>query len=310
MTFAVFKMTIPLKLKTARIVTQLLLLFILLLSSSFVYSYDRNNNNNIRTNSNNIQKLHDINNDVSNELKQQQQQRTLQDIINININTNDGKADGLQVSTSASSLSIHDHGYDVHVKECISLSNETSSFNVSKDFVKYSLCHSDYNSSCSSIEYMMDLKGYLDITLPILESKRDNYCLECSSFCPPSWGVTMTASTSDIDCETCLDECNKIKNMEANGYVDATVFSECTLIYDLYGDGRMRLYAGPICSTMNDGKQIIIGVFTDDKCINLDSTKNVDDYLLSDDGVRLKLSHALLGQTYIDAYIPFTSFLK
>ncbi|GKZ00328.1 hypothetical protein MPSEU_000985700 [Mayamaea pseudoterrestris] len=104
-----------------------------------------------------------------------------------------------------------------------------------------------------------------------------------------------------LDCSTCYDECQKINNMEANGYLDATKFLECEMIYDPEDDGKAGLYAGPMCAS--SGTKVKIGVFTDENCLLLDSTKEVDDYLVDGDGVQMKLSHALLKNTYTDTCI-------
>merc|ERR1711957_978788 len=71
---------------------------------------------------------------------------------------------------------------------------------------------------------------------------------------------------------------------------------ECAQIYDPEDDGRSALYAGPICSS--NGSKIKIGVFTDEDCNMVDSSKDVEDYLVDDDGVGMKLSHALLKTIY------------
>jgi hypothetical protein len=101
-----------------------------------------------------------------------------------------------------------------------------------------------------------------------------------------------------VDCDSCYDECMKIENMEDNGYVDATNFLECQMIYDPEDDGKSALYAGPTCAS--NGAKIKIGVFTDEYCNQLDSSKDVDDYLMDGDGYQMKLSHALLKTVYAE----------
>jgi len=104
----------------------------------------------------------------------------------------------------------------------------------------------------------------------------------------------------NVDCDSCYDECYKIENMEANGYVDATEFLECQMIYDPEDDGYSALYAGPICAS--SGTKVKIGVFSDEDCLTLDASKDVDDYLQGDNG-QMKLSHALLKSTYTNTCI-------
>merc|ERR1719343_543566 len=99
-----------------------------------------------------------------------------------------------------------------------------------------------------------------------------------------------------VDCDSCYDECMKIENMEDNGYIDATEFLDCQMVYDPEDDGKGALYAGPMCAS--SGSKIKIGLFTDEECNVPDSEKDVDDYLMDGDGVSMKLSHALLKTVY------------
>jgi len=95
-------------------------------------------------------------------------------------------------------------------------------------------------------------------------------------------------------CYECVNTCEKIENMEENGYIDATEFIECQMIYD--PEDSIPLYAGPICAS--GGQKIKIGVFLDEYCTRLSPYADVDDYLMDNDGYMMKLSHALLKQTY------------
>jgi len=103
---------------------------------------------------------------------------------------------------------------------------------------------------------------------------------------------------ASVDCDTCYEECQKIENMEQNGYVDATNFLECQMIYDPEDDGAAALYAGPICASY--GTKIKIGVFTDEECMTVDTSKDVEDYLMDENGYQMKLSHALLKTIYAE----------
>ena len=93
------------------------------------------------------------------------------------------------------------------------------------------------------------------------------------------------------DCSTCAQECEAIANMEANGYVDATSFLECQLIYDPDDDAKTALYAGPVCSSST---KIEIGIFTDEGCYTADASLSIADYVA--DGVQL--SYGLLESVY------------
>ena len=52
----------------------------------------------------------------------------------------------------------------------------------------------------------------------------------------------------------------------------------------------------------SDGLRINIGVFTDEECKSLDSSKRVDNYLEDAEGIPYRLSHALLKKVYGDNY--------
>jgi hypothetical protein len=45
--------------------------------------------------------------------------------------------------------------------------------------------------------------------------------------------------------------------MEENGYVDATNFLECQMIYDPEDDGQQALYAGPICAATEPRSRLV-----------------------------------------------------
>merc|ERR1712232_95721 len=100
---------------------------------------------------------------------------------------------------------------------------------------------------------------------------------------------------SSSNCKECIDTCEKIENMEENGYIDATYFVECQEIQD-EGDDGYALYAGAMCAS--NGSKIKIGVFSDNECRILKSGLDVESYLADGDGNQMRLSHALLKKTY------------
>lgn len=185
-------------------------------------------------------------------------------------------------------------------------------------FVLFKLCPEEC-STCSSGygEYLVDLDTYLQATVQYFQEDQENMCEACNQNCYQAANEDQAegedqAADEDadedggrrlytVDCTTCLEECTKIENMEANGYIDATNFLECSMIYDPEDDNKQALYAGPICAS--GGTKIKIGVFSDENCYTLDSTKEVDDYLMSEEGYAMKLSHALLKSTYSDTCI-------
>jgi len=174
-----------------------------------------------------------------------------------------------------------------------------------KRFVIFKLCP---DSSCSSCnynygEYMIDLETYLESTVQYQQELQEEMCNQCDENCEAEEEEEEDNDERrrlDVDCDSCQDECDKIENMEDNGYIDATEFLECQQIGD-GGDDGIELYAGPMCAS--SGSKIKIGVFEDEDCNIVDNSKNVDDYLINDDGYQMKLSHALLKTVYADTCI-------
>mmetsp|Transcript_1649 Transcript_1649/g.3065 ORF Transcript_1649/g.3065 Transcript_1649/m.3065 type:complete len:442 (-) Transcript_1649:179-1504(-) len=179
-----------------------------------------------------------------------------------------------------------------------------------KRFVVFRLCPTGYCESCNTNfgEYIVDLESYLEATVEYqqaLQEEMCNACQECGNYenqqnadenNQNNDGGRKLQNGNYVDCDSCYDECMKIENMEENGYVDATEFLECQMIYDPEDDGKAALYAGPMCAS--GGSKIKIGVFSDEECNVPDSDKDVDDYLMDGDGVSMKLSHALLKTVY------------
>eukprot|EP00535_Pseudo-nitzschia_heimii_P005474 CAMPEP_0197184732 /NCGR_PEP_ID=MMETSP1423-20130617/10449_1 /TAXON_ID=476441 /ORGANISM="Pseudo-nitzschia heimii, Strain UNC1101" /LENGTH=426 /DNA_ID=CAMNT_0042635621 /DNA_START=61 /DNA_END=1341 /DNA_ORIENTATION=- len=174
-------------------------------------------------------------------------------------------------------------------------------------FVIFRLCPTGYCDSCSYNfgEYIVDLEEYLEATVDYQKEMQEEMCNACQEC--QNWDDEdeededgerrrRRLQNYNIDCDNCYDECMKIENMEENGYIDATEFLECQMVYDAEDDGKAALYAGPMCAS--NGSKIKIGLFTDEECNVPDSDKDVDDYLMDGDGVSMKLSHALLKTVY------------
>lgn len=159
---------------------------------------------------------------------------------------------------------------------------------------------------------MVDLETYLEATVEYQQELQEGMCEACQEC--GNYDDQQNQDNQDedrklqkagrklqnynVDCDSCYEECQKIENMEENGYVDATNFLECAMIYDPEDDGKSALYAGPTCAS--SGSKIKIGVFSDEYCNVLDTSKDVDDYLMDDDGYQMKLSHALLKTVYAE----------
>jgi hypothetical protein len=173
-----------------------------------------------------------------------------------------------------------------------------------KRFVVFRLCPENSCSSCNYNygEYIVDLETYLESTVEYQQELQQDMCDACQEC--GNWndqyqnGEERKLQDYSVDCDTCYTECQKIENMGENGYIDATNFLECTMIYNPDDDGKTGLYAGPMCAS--SGSKIKIGVFSDQYCNVLDSSKDVDDYLMDDDGAQVNLSHALLKTVYAE----------
>lgn len=186
---------------------------------------------------------------------------------------------------------------------------DSSTVLATKRFVIFRLCPSDACDSCNSNfgEYIVDLESYLDATVEYQKDIQEEMCRACQEC--GNYGDQQNAEQNgeeqqndagrrlqNVDCDSCYHECMKIENMEANGYIDATDFMECQMIYDPEDDGKAALFAGPMCAS--GGTKIKIGVYEDENCNIPDLEKDVDDYLMTDQGVSMKLSHALLKTVY------------
>ena len=230
-------------------------------------------------------------------------------------------------------------GYSVKFEQCQfvkayddDLADDEDSLTVlaTKRFVLFRLCPDDC-SSCNYNygEYLVDIESYLEATVEYFQDEQEEMCNYCNEVCYQNANQQQNQDNGEeqeqqdngeeqqqeedggerklqnqyynVDCDTCVDKCAMIENMEENGYIDATEFLECQMIYDPEDDNKDALYAGPICAS--SGTKIKIGVFKDEECMYLDSSKDVDDYLVDGDGVAMGLSHALLKQTYTDTCI-------
>jgi len=178
-----------------------------------------------------------------------------------------------------------------------------------KHFVVFRLCPSNSCDSCNYGygEYLVDMEEYLDATIEYAKDKQEEKCDQCEEECDGYYGNQGDGEEdaenneegrrrlSSSNCKECIDTCEKIENMEENGYIDATDFVECQEIQNEGDDGN-ALYAGAMCAS--NGSKIKIGVFSDDECRILNSELDVENYLADGDGNQMKLSHALLKTTY------------
>lgn len=194
-----------------------------------------------------------------------------------------------------------------------------------KRFVIFRLCPQGSCSACNYGygEYLAPMDEYLEAVVEYRQEEQQEYCNTCEETCEAEQEeanndgqeeeqqaeeggerrLTKNKFSRKLtdDCDTCTDICEKIENMEENYYIDATEFLNCQQIYDGGDDDNKDanvLYAGPMCAS--SGQKIKIGVFTDEECMFLDDSKDVENYLADGDGVQMKLSHALLKTVYDD----------
>jgi hypothetical protein len=139
------------------------------------------------------------------------------------------------------------------------------------------------------------LEDYLEILVQYYQEEQEELCNICSDKCI-DYTHEDSIRSSVVTCDICTDECQKMESMEHNGYIDASVFLKCNMIYDPEDDAVDTFYAGSICS--DQGSKIKIGVYHDEDCNVWDRSKAVDEYLKDGDGYRMKLSHNLLKKTY------------
>jgi len=228
---------------------------------------------------------------------------------------------GRKLDDEAEEYEVDISGYSLKFEQCQfvkayddELAGEDSETTLAtRRFVIFRMCPSDSCDSCSYNfgEYIVDLEEYLEATVNYQQEMQEEMCDACEENC--QWDDDEAEDgdrrrkleDASSECNSCYEECMKIENMEDNGYIDATEFLECQMVYDPEDDGKSALYAGPMCAS--NGSKIKIGMFTDEECNVPDSDKDVDDYLMDGDGVSMKLSHALLKTVYSSDCISCTA---
>jgi hypothetical protein len=227
------------------------------------------------------------------------------------------QVDNYQVNIAAYSVRFEQCQFVKAFDEELAQSDESSTVLSTKRFVLFRLCPSGCNSCNYNYgEYLVDLETYLEATVQYFQNYYDQMCqacYECSNNAADDQAQDGQQQQGNnrylrflqnygesVNCDSCTEECQKIENMEAKGYVDATEFVACKLIYGPQDDNRQPLYAGPVCAS--NGSKINIGVFTDENCLIADTTKDVNDYLSGDNG-QMRLGHNLLKNTYTNTCI-------
>ena len=139
-----------------------------------------------------------------------------------------------------------------------------------RHFAVYRLCPSDNCESCDGGvfgRYVTELNDYLAYTVAEEETVMEYMCNNCQEQC----------DENGQNCSGCGKICYHLQNMEANGYIDASKYIQCQKLELNDGEeGRrlednqadeeqLQLYIGPRCS--HDGSRVLIGLFTDDECL-------------------------------------------
>jgi hypothetical protein len=222
----------------------------------------------------------------------------------------DDNGDAYEVDISTYSVKFEQCQFVKSYDDDLADDEDSTSVLATKRFVVFRLCPENSCSSCNYNygEYIIDLDTYLATTVEYQQEVQSDMCEACEECGNDDQNQDQDQDQADneerklqnysVDCDSCYDECQKIENMEDNGYVDATTFLECTMIYSPDDDSKDSLYAGPVCAS--SGSKIKIGVFTDQYCNVLDSSKDVDDYIMNEDGNQMMISHALLKTIYAE----------
>merc|ERR1719343_884923 len=107
-------------------------------------------------------------------------------------------------------------------------------------FIIFRLCPS---SSCNYNygEYLIDMNDYLGAAVEYEQEQQQEMCQYCEEVCQSDDDAADDGGgrrlAQDISCDSCLDECEKIENMEDNGYVEASNYIECQMIGEDDDDG-------------------------------------------------------------------------
>jgi len=169
-------------------------------------------------------------------------------------------------------------------------------------FAIFRMCPNDGYSSCNSNygEYIISLEEYLLSTTEYFMQEQQDMCDYCDEVCNADDDAVQ--NDGSVDCDSCVDECDKIENMEDNGYLEASDYIECAQLDqenddDNDDDAEQIFMAAATCSS--DGSKIKIAVYQDENCAYVNKNLYVDDYLNG-----FKLSHALLKKVYSGSNIP------
>lgn len=152
-------------------------------------------------------------------------------------------------------------GYSVKFEQCqfvksysqdLAENEASETVLATKRFVLFRLCpDKNSTSDCTACstgygEYLVDLESYLESTVEYFQAYQEEMCTTCDANCANQADDKAAAAAQgddaanagqggrrlgknkfyniQVDCNTCVDECDKITNMANNGYIDATEF--------------------------------------------------------------------------------------
>merc|ERR1712115_173265 len=178
-------------------------------------------------------------------------------------------------------------GYSVKYVKCqfvksyddeLAENEEAGTILATNRFVIFRLCPSE---SCSYNygEYLVDMDAYLESAVQYHQEQQEEMCGYCDEVCAADDDGNarkLRKLEQDVSCDTCVEECNFIENMEDNGYIDATNLIQCQQVAEQDDDGN-EYFVGAMCAS--SGEKIKIGVFTDEECSQVAKGVSVDNYI-------------------------------
>ena len=174
-------------------------------------------------------------------------------------------------------------------------------------FVIFRLCPTSSCSSCDGDgvmygKYAVEVDTYLESMVEYQKQAFETTCNTCDRTCNKNDDGDSDQAQTSAYCTSCSEQCNFYSNLEANGYVDASAYTQCQQLAVANNgedegaaaeeeDDDTLLYIGPRCNAKG---KIIIGLFSDEKCHEPVDGQNIETLLGA------KLSYHMLNNTYTD----------
>jgi len=179
---------------------------------------------------------------------------------------------------------------------------ETTSSSSTLRTVKFRICDTSDcstagSSSCGLFE--LPLEQYTSI-ITSFHMENDKQMCDASQSCQTPEGLedSVMLERFGYGCEESEFICEKIQNMNDNGYMEAAEFISCKEMYrgNDENNNNIVVYAAAICAS--SGHKIKIGGFLEKDCSHFNPSVNVDNYLFDPNGYRMKLSYATLKKSF------------